>query len=240
MQIQIRHGSSDAWHNINDPEFDSKILEYRIAPIQEPTYQPTEVIKQRREEQQAINTAMSIKTDEELGEMFKGVEEMPSMGICLNAYNHSKTLTQGVEAVRNIMLTAFTRQMKEIQAKLDKKAREFEECTDLVQVADEKCQELREKLAAAEKRLEEIAKLLEKWKLYVSAETCITELRQVIKPTPAAEEIERAEFEEAYLLQYPAGAPDLQKQDDGSYRTPSVRCGFKMWQHGRASKEVKV
>jgi len=56
-------------------------------------------------------------------------------------------------------------------------------------------------------------------------------------PAPTAEEVERERFEAAYLENYPAGMPDLQLSEDGEYRTPSVRCGFKMWQAARAAKE---
>lgn len=58
-------------------------------------------------------------------------------------------------------------------------------------------------------------------------------------PAPTAEEVERERFEAAYLENYPAGMPDLQLSEDGEYRTPSVRCGFKMWQAARAAKEVE-
>lgn len=190
-------------------------------------------------------------------EIFAGVEGMPSVDklaeAFIDAHNSSDPaygdVQAGVRAVRNLMLAAFAKQMEEKDAELEifKRIRdakiELQAKYDDLQVtmdsvtmnanwSVELMNKAEYKLAAAEKRLAEIAKLPDKWRANRRKETvrgCYLELEQSLKPDPTAEEIERAEFDKLWS-----------SQPSWVHENTDKASAFFGWQAARASEEVKA
>lgn len=187
-------------------------------------------------------------------EVFAGVDGIPSVDDIIDAWDRSKDLESGMEAIHNLMLAAFAKQMEQvkesshpmaltaiqelnaanaqievIQAKLEASQRQSKAALDSVCQQTKDKIALQDKLAAAEKRLAEIAKLPERWRANRRKETvrgCYLELEQALKPEPTAEEIERAEFEAWWSkAETPLGNNDHV---------------FAVWQAARAAKKVTV
>ena len=177
-------------------------------------------------------------------EIFADVDGMPSVEECVAAED-----TGGIEAIRNLMLAAFAKQMEEKDAELEifKRIRdakiELQAKYDDLQVtmdsvtmnanwSVELMNKAEYKLAAAEKRLAEIAKLPDKWRANRRKETvrgCYLELEQSLKPDPTAEEIERAEFDKLWS-----------SQPSWVHENTDKASAFFGWQAARASEEVKA
>ena len=180
-------------------------------------------------------------------------EGMPSVEECIRVWHRSGGINQGPEAVCNLMLAAFEKKLEEFAA-LEERHREtttlLQECVQkfnlglggerIDKLVVEALTESTAKLAAAEKRLGEIAKLPEKWRFYVSADACTFELEAILKASTSAEEVSRAEFE----LEMPCVDSEFQwnytKTAAGEYVDSDTRRAFKIWQAARASKEVKA
>jgi len=112
-----------------------------------------------------------------------------------------------------------------------------------IEVLSNEIDTLRVKLAAAEKRLGELAKLPEKWRKDEAWMTddnsfqsgrkgqmrlCVEEIEAALSPAPTAEELSRAEFTKAFLAEFPGAT------------TPIDERYFRIWQAARAAKEGKA
>ena len=159
-------------------------------------------------------------------EIFAGVEGMPSVQEIRDLFQTYKGgVKESWEAVRNLMLAAFAKQLEEaknnslllckelgnegktaigeLQSKLSEAEERAESKHGCWMNELKKVTELESKLAASEKRLGEIAKLPGEWREFRTIcsgtwKDAAKYLEQALKPTPTSEEIERAEFEAAY------------------------------------------
>lgn len=149
--------------------------------------------------------------------------------------------------------TASTRD--ENYAKLAEAEKNIEELkhqiVDAIAHKSTKASVMEAQLAAAEKRLGEIAKLPEKWAFSTKPGSTYyaNQLEQALKPTPTSEEIERAEFEAAYREEWERCEGresewkfDLRifaRDEQGRYVAQGVEPSWRMWKKASASKEVE-
>jgi hypothetical protein len=189
-------------------------------------------------------------------------EGMPSVHSMIGELDPENVISiSSMSRVRNLMLAAFGKQnmgfdpiamrnkLVELESKYMDMCTRLQECvqTHRIGLGGEKidklvCEavaDLTAKLAAAEKRLGEIAELPDRWKQdagvlsWKPAMRLVDELEKALKPAPSAEEVERERFEKS-CAQY---GLSFTRDEGGNYRDSRTLVLFDVWQAARAAKE---